>query len=125
MEEITWVGQLLQYVITGVTVGSVYAMVAIGFNTIYNVTEVINLAQGEFVVLGGLVMAFLQVTLGIPLVAAFPATVVIVTLVGILVERLTIQPIRQPSVLFLIIATIAVIDHPEGRSHDPVGQGPL
>jgi branched-chain amino acid transport system permease protein len=107
MEEITWVGQLLQYLITGITVGSVYAMVAIGFNTIYNVTEVINLAQGEFVVLGGLVVVFFQITLGIPAVAAFPATVLVVTFVGILVERLTIQPIRQPSVLFLIIATIA------------------
>jgi len=47
MEQITFAGQLFQYLITGLTVGSIYSMVAIGFNIIYNVTEIINLAQGE------------------------------------------------------------------------------
>jgi branched-chain amino acid transport system permease protein len=87
-------------------VGSLYAMVAIGFNIIYNVTEVINLAQGEFVMLGGLVMVFVHVSLGVPLVLAFCLTVVLVTAVGILLDRLAIRPIRNPSVLTLIIATI-------------------
>ena len=62
MDKITFASQLLQYAVTGITIGSVYAMVAIGFNIIYNVTEIINLAQGEFVMLGGLVMVFLQVS---------------------------------------------------------------
>jgi branched-chain amino acid transport system permease protein len=106
METITFGSQLLQYVVTGITVGSLYAMVAIGFNIIYNVTEVINLAQGEFVMLGGLVMVFVHVTLGVPLVLAFCLTVVLVTAVGILLDRLAIRPIRNPSVLTLIIATI-------------------
>ena len=53
MEEITFTSQLLQYAVTGITVGSIYAMVALGFNIIYNVTEIINMAQGEFVMLGG------------------------------------------------------------------------
>ncbi len=93
--------------ITGITVGSIYAMVAIGFNIIYNVTEIINLAQGEFVMLGGLVMVFLNAVAGIPLLLAFPLTIIIVTLVGMLLDRLAIRPIRQPTVLTLIIATIA------------------
>jgi len=108
MEKITLASQLLQYVITGLTVGSIYAMVALGFNIIYNVTEIINLAQGEFVMLGGLVMVFFHVTLGFSVFLAFPLTVILVTLVGILMDRLGIRPIRQPSVLTLIIATIAV-----------------
>ncbi len=107
MEKITLASQLIQYLITGLTVGSIYAMVAIGFNIIYNVTEIVNLAQGEFVVLGGLVMVFLHVGAGIPLLLAFPLTILAVTLVGILLDRLAIRPIRQPSVLTLIIATIA------------------
>ncbi len=107
MEKITFASQLIQYLITGLTVGSIYAMVAIGFNIIYNVTEIINLAQGEFVVLGGLVMVFLNAVAGIPLLLAFPLTIIIVTLVGMLLDRLAIRPIRQPSVLTLIIATIA------------------
>lgn len=107
MEQITFGSQLLQYLITGLTVGSVYAMVAIGFNIIYNVTEIINLAQGEFVMLGGLVMVFMHVGLGLPLFLAFPATIILVTLVGMILDLLAIRPIRSPSVLTLIIATIA------------------
>ena len=107
METISFTSQLFQYLITGLTVGSVYAMVAVGFNIIYNVTEIINFAQGEFVMLGGLIMVFFHVGMAFPLVLAFPATVIVVTLVGILLDRLAISPIRQPSVLTLIIATIA------------------
>jgi branched-chain amino acid transport system permease protein len=107
METITLSGQLFQYLVTGITVGSIYAMVAVGFNIIYNVTEIINFAQGEFVMLGGLIMVFFRVVIGLPLIMAFPATVIVVTLVGILLDRLAIRPIRQPSVLTLIIATIA------------------
>ena len=107
METITPAGQLFQYLITGITVGSIYAMVAVGFNIIYNVTEIINFAQGEFVMLGGLTMISLHVGLGLPLIAAFPATIIIVTLVGMLLDRLAISPIRRPTVLSLIIATIA------------------
>jgi len=107
MEEFTLTSQLLQYLITGLTVGSIYAMVAIGFSIIYNVTEVINFAQGEFVMLGGLVMVSFHTAAGLPLVIAFPATVALVTLVGILLDRLAIRPIKQPSVFTLIIATIA------------------
>jgi branched-chain amino acid transport system permease protein len=107
METISFTSQLFQYLITGLTVGSVYAMVAVGFNIIYNVTEIINFAQGEFVMLGGLIMVFFHVGMAFPLVLAFPATVIVVTLVGILLERMAISPIRQPSVLTLIIATIA------------------
>jgi len=81
-------------------------MVAVGFNIIYNVTEAINFAQGEFVMLGGLVMVFLRVTLNIPVVFSLPLAILVVTVVGILLDRLAIKPIRKPSVLSMIIATI-------------------
>jgi len=107
MEKITFATQLLQYFITGLTIGSIYAMVALGFIIIYNVTEIINFAQGEFVVLGGLVMVAFSVSIGLPLYIAFPATVALVVLVGILLDRIAIRPIRKPSVLTMVIATIA------------------
>jgi len=107
MGNISTTSQLLQFIVTGLTVGAIYAMVAIGFNIIYNVTEIINLAQGEFVMLGGLVMVFFSVSLRMPMAVAFVSTVVMVTLVGILLDRLAIRPIREPSVMTLIIATVA------------------
>ncbi len=107
MNSISLFDQILQFMVTGLTIGAIYAMVAMGFNIIYNVTEIINLAQGEFVMLGGLVMVFLNVALGIALPLAFLGTIALVTLVGVALDRLAIRPIRQPSVMTLIIATIA------------------
>ena len=106
MQEITFASQLLQYAITGLTIGSIYAMVAIGFNIIYNVTEAINFAQGEFVMLGGLLMVFFRVALNIPVIFSLPLTIMVVTVVGILLDRLAIRPLRKPSVLAMVIATI-------------------
>ena len=107
MDQSVFWQMLVQYLITGLTIGSVYAMVAVGFNIIYNVTEIINLAQGEFVVLGGLVMVLLQVQFGLHPLIAFFLTIMIVLGIGMLLDRLAIRTIRQPSVLTLIIATIA------------------
>ncbi|MBW1713237.1 MAG: branched-chain amino acid ABC transporter permease [Deltaproteobacteria bacterium] len=107
MDNISFASQLLQYLITGITIGSIYAMVAIGFNIIYNVTEIINFAQGEFVMLGGLVMATLGAFLGLPLFVTFPLTILVVTVIGLLLDSVAIRPIRQPSVLTLIMVTIA------------------
>ena len=107
MEQMTLSDQIVQYLFTGITVGSIYALIALGFNIIYNATEVINLAQGEFVMLGGLIMVFFTTVLKLPLVAGFVFTVFIVTAVGALLERLTIYPLKGTSVLTLIIITIA------------------
>jgi branched-chain amino acid transport system permease protein len=108
MTKITLTGQLIQYLFTGVTVGSIYAMVAVGFNIIYNVTDLINFAQGEFVMLGGLIMVFFTVTAKLPLPLAFVLTIAAVTAVGALMERFTINPLKNASVLTMIIVTIAV-----------------
>lgn len=100
--------QIVQYVITGITVGSIYAIVALGFNIIYNATEIINFAQGEFVMLGGLVMVTLVNSAGIPMPLAFFITILAVTLVGLLMERAAIFPLRNTTVLRLVIITIAL-----------------
>lgn len=99
--------QILQYVISGISVGSIYALVALGFNIIYNTTGIINFAQGEFVMLGGMIAASLVGIFSIPLPVAFLLAVLIVTAVGALFERLAIQPLKNPSVIVLIIITIA------------------
>ena len=96
----------LQYFLSGVTKGSIYAMVAIGFNLIYSATGVLNLAQGEFVMLGGMV----AVTLAhfVPLPVAVAGAVVIVALVGCLLEMIFFRKLRRHSVLHLIIITIGL-----------------
>ncbi len=99
--------QIVQFLFTGIALGSIYAMVALGFNIIYNATGILNFAQGEFVMLGGLVMVWLSVTLGLPMPLAFAVTVAAVMAVGALFERLAIYPLKKPPVLILIIITLA------------------
>ena len=77
----------LQFIFAGVTYGMMYAIVAIGFNIIYNTTGIINFAQGEFVMLGGLLMVWLSVSMGLPMPLAFIITIAVVMVIGALFER--------------------------------------
>ena len=102
------VSELLQFLVTGITVGSVYALVALGFTVIYNATGIINFAQGEFVVLGGLCFYSFHVAARLPVIVAIVGAVLIVAVVGLLMERLTIRPLSGSPVVTLIIVTIGV-----------------
>lgn len=96
----------LQCVVSGIALGSIYAMVGLGFNIIYNATGVINFAQGEFAMLGAILMVTLAKAAHLPLPAAFAGSVLIVTAAGVTFERLAIRPVRGAGVLVLILITI-------------------
>ncbi len=97
--------QLLQYLISGLTVGAIYALVALGFSIIYNASQVINFAQGEFVMIGGMAAASLVAT-GLPLPLAALLAVGVTTLVGLALEKFAVERARGASVVTLIIITI-------------------
>ena len=97
--------ELLQFAFSGLTVGAVYALVALGFTLIYNASDVINFAQGEFVMLGGLVTVFLLAA-GLPLPVAALLAVVASTLVGLALYRFAIEPARGANAVTLIMITI-------------------
>lgn len=92
--------------LSGLSTGAIYALIGIGFSIIYNATGIINFAQGEFVMLGGMLTLFLLETLKLPLWAAIPLAVLLATLVGLVFERLAIRPLRKASPISLIIITI-------------------
>lgn len=98
--------QLLQYILSGITNGSIYAIVAIGFNIIYNTTGIINFAQGEFLMLGG--MTAISLSAFIPLPLAILVAVVITSFVGALIDFIFIRRLKSPSVLNMIIVTIGL-----------------
>ncbi|MBN1293007.1 MAG: branched-chain amino acid ABC transporter permease [Candidatus Latescibacteria bacterium] len=97
----------IQLFFSGITIGSIYAMVALGFLIIYSSTGIINLAQGEFVMLGGLIAVTCHHTLHFPMPLTFLVTVLLVTVIGTLFEITCIHPLKNPSVLGLIMITIA------------------
>jgi len=99
---------LLQYVISGATLGATYGLAGLGFTVIFNTTEIINFAQGEFVMLGGMMAVFAIRWGGLPTSLAVPLAIGLTTLVGVVANRLTIRPVRGRSVTVLIIITIGV-----------------
>ena len=97
--------EFLQFAFSGLTVGAIYALVALGFTLIYNASDVINFAQGEFVMLGGMVTVF-ALAAGVPLPLAALLAVVAAVVVGLALYRLAIAPARGASAVTLIIITI-------------------
>ncbi len=98
--------QLFQYILTGLSNGAIYALIGFGFAMIYNATGIINFAQGEFVMLGGMLTVFSLVVLQLPVIPAIGLSIVIATCAGILFERFAIRPLKDASPLRLIIITI-------------------
>ena len=96
---------IAQTLLSGITTGAIYALVALGFAIIYNASHVINFAQGEFVMIGGMATAVFF-DAGLPLPAAAGLAIATATLVGVLLEKLAVEPAREASVTTLIIITI-------------------
>ena len=96
--------QLLQFVIGGLSIGSIYVVVGLGFMIIYSVTRVVNFAQGEFVMLGAMItISFYKV--GLPLPLAILLSVSLTILIGLLFYQSIIYPIRGAPSFALILVT--------------------
>jgi len=95
-----------QYLVAGLTYGTIYAIVGIGFNIIYNTTGIINFAQGEFVMLGGMTAVTLHTIIPLPL--AILGAVIVTMVIGGLIEMTFIRWLVKPSVLRMIIITIGI-----------------
>lgn len=97
--------QMLQLLFSGLTLGAIYALIAVGFVVIYNVTGILNFAQGEFAMLGALISISL-VNMNLPLWLAVIFSMIIVSAIGGIFERTAIHTARKSSVTTLIIITI-------------------
>jgi len=101
----TFASQLLQFLLTGITNGSIYALIALGFVVIHSVTSVVNFAQGEFAMLGAL-LAISLIAAGLPQGVAVAAAVIAVGAFAALLYRVGLRPARDASPLAMIIITI-------------------
>lgn len=99
--------QIAQYVISGITIGCIYALVALGFNIIFNATGIINLAQGEFVMLGAMSMVLFS-QLHMPLLVAFFMSILVVGIIGALFEKYIIDPLREQQMAVLVFVTLGI-----------------
>jgi branched-chain amino acid transport system permease protein len=101
---------IAQILVSGLGVGCVYGLIAIGFCVIYNASGIVNFAQGAFVMLGGIITHALLQSYGVPLVLAACLATAFVAALGVLVERLVVRPLwnRNASMFVMILATLAV-----------------
>ena len=97
--------EFLQFLFSGITVGAIYALVGLGFAIIYNASHVINFAQGEFVMLGGMGTVFF-LGLGMPLPVAIILAVLMTIVIGLILEKLAVEPAKDAPIVTLIIITI-------------------
>lgn len=96
---------LLQFVASGLQNGAIYALMALGFTLVFASTGVINFAQGEFFMLGGMLVAA-QAAAGVPLGVAVTGAVLATAAIGGLIERFALRPARASGALTLVIITI-------------------
>jgi len=117
--------QFVQYLISGVTSGSIYALVGLGFTIIFSVTGIINFAQGEFVMLGGMLSYILWTSLGFPVPSAVLLAVLTTGAIGAVMYLLAIRTARKASVVSLIIITIGAAIFIRGIAGQLWGKDPV
>ena len=98
--------EIIQYIISGVTSGSIYAMVGVCWSIVFLVTSILNFSTGEFVMLGGM-LTWVFLGAGIGLAPAVILAIATTVAIGSILERLVIRPVRYPSEMTYMVITIA------------------
>lgn len=98
----------LQLLISGISQGCIYGLIALGFVLIYKATEAVSFAQGELMMLGAFCGFALMTLLGLPFWLAVPITIIAVGLFGVVLERIVIRPILGQPVFSIVMLTIGV-----------------
>lgn len=108
---------LLQLVVSGLVIGSVYALVALGFVLIYKSSDAINMAQGEFLLVGTYICLTLITTYQVPFIPALLLTLVFSAGLGFAIERIVLRPFIGEPVISMIMATIGLSSLMAGIIH--------
>lgn len=98
---------VLQFILSGLSNGSIYAIVGMGFVIVYDITHVMNFCQGEFVMLGGMLTVMLS-GYGLPMSLSIVLAIFITSLLGAVIYRVIIYPVRRASVVTLILITFGL-----------------
>src|SRR5260370_5198758 len=97
---------LASQVVSGLATGCVYALIALGFVLIFKATDVVNFAQGEFVMVSGFISYTLLIWFGLPYWVVFFVTIALSAFMGVALERLVVRPIMDAPIFSIVIATI-------------------
>ena len=100
--------QILQYLINGISIGSVYAIIALGYTMVYGIAKMLNFAHGDVIMVGAYISFCVTTYLGLPAIVSVIAAVIVCTLLGITIEGLAYKPLRGTPSLAVLITAIGV-----------------
>ena len=98
----------LNHLINGVSLGSVYAIIALGYTMVYGIAKMLNFAHGDVIMVGAYVCFFAVSSYNLPPLVGVALAAAVCTALGILIERLAYKPLRQASSLAVLITAIGV-----------------
>ncbi|MCR5507721.1 MAG: branched-chain amino acid ABC transporter permease [Lachnospiraceae bacterium] len=99
---------MLSYFINGISLGSVYAIIALGYTMVYGIAKMLNFAHGDVIMIGGYMAFCSSAYLGWPVIPSVLFAIVVCTMLGIVIERLAYKPLRDASSLAVLITAIGV-----------------
>ena len=100
--------EFLQYLVSGISLGSVYAIIALGYTMVYGIAKMLNFAHGDVIMVGGYVSLLAMTSLGVPNVLAVLLAMVVCTVLGVVIEGLAYRPLRQATSLAVLITALGV-----------------
>ena len=95
----------ISYLINGISLGSVYAIIALGYTMVYGIAKMLNFAHGDVIMIGGYVVLVAMTSMGMPSIAAVLLAVVLCTLLGVVIERVAYKPLRNASSNLAVLIT--------------------
>ena len=98
----------LNYLINGISLGSVYAIIALGYTVVYGIAKMLNFAHGDVIMIGAYISFMVTSKLGLPAVVSVLAAMVVCTALGMVIERLAYKPLRSAPSLAVLITAIGV-----------------
>ena len=98
----------LNFLISGISLGSIYAIIALGYTMVYGIAKMLNFAHGDVIMVGAYICFFAVSSYGLPPVVGVVAAMAVCTVLGIVVERLAYKPLRQAPSLAVLITAIGV-----------------
>lgn len=100
--------EFLSNLVNGISLGSVYAVIALGYTMVYGIARMLNFAHGDIIMVGGYICFIVMTSLGLPAIVGVLAAVVVCTILGITIERVAYKPLRSAPSLAVLITAIGV-----------------
>ena len=100
--------EFLSYLVSGISLGSIYALIALGYTMVYGIAKMLNFAHGDVIMVGGFAIYTLNTSLGLPPIAGVIGSIIICTVLGVTIEKVAYSPLRKASSLAVLITAIGV-----------------